>query len=316
MTNFVTQQGRTMTEIIAVLAIIGILSIGLLVGFRYAMDRYEVNDIVNAVNIYATEMKVYENKHNLVQDEVLMGRELLPNLDTRYVYQIQKDTDSTFFITVAGVSGKVCAQLVAIESESFTDIAPNLDSTLSCKDVEDNFVSFFFETVREGCSVCTAISCIDKDEYCPQNQYCVRGKCEDCQNGEFKNLYGECVSCKDSGFIAALDSECNKCTDRFANNNTYWTDTRYCSVCSETKNQSYYAQKSDCYRCDYTFAATHPSNGKSVCYGCEENGYSLSRLSTLEDCNRCSKRYFDMATRICKICPTGTYKDTAGTGCQ
>ncbi|MGN1062807.1 MAG: Tfp pilus assembly protein FimT/FimU, partial [Alphaproteobacteria bacterium] len=41
------QSGRTMTEMLGVLAIIGIISITALKGFEYAMERYRENETLN-----------------------------------------------------------------------------------------------------------------------------------------------------------------------------------------------------------------------------------------------------------------------------
>ncbi|MBQ8557344.1 MAG: hypothetical protein IJ440_00960, partial [Alphaproteobacteria bacterium] len=48
--------GRSMIEILGVLAIIGVLSVGAVAGYRYAMDKYRANDIVYEVNMRATDV--------------------------------------------------------------------------------------------------------------------------------------------------------------------------------------------------------------------------------------------------------------------
>ena len=317
MKNQINQRGRSMIEILGVLAVIGVLSLVALAGYKLAIAKQTANDIVNTVNIYATEMKKAETANALPEGTVLTGKELAPELETHNEYQIEKDTPATFFITVFDVSSGVCRQLIEMKSTVFTDIVANLESTMHCSDMEEsNSVSFFFQTVRDGCSICTSMSCLDVDAYCPDSQYCVVGDCRDCQNGQFKDNTGACVSCDANGYVPALDSECNACANRFAHNGSYWTDIRQCSKCSEASSQSFYAQKSDCYRCDNTFAATHPSSGKPVCYGCAETTFSHTRYATLADCTRCPNRYYETATRFCKICPAGTSKDAEGTGCE
>ena len=42
--------GRSMVEILGVLAIIGVLAIGGITTYRYAMNKYRANDIINEVN--------------------------------------------------------------------------------------------------------------------------------------------------------------------------------------------------------------------------------------------------------------------------
>ena len=48
------QSGRSMVEMLGVLAIIGVLSIGGISGYRYAMNRHEANQIVNDITMTAT----------------------------------------------------------------------------------------------------------------------------------------------------------------------------------------------------------------------------------------------------------------------
>ena len=50
------ERGRSMVEILGVLAIIGVLSIGGIQGYKYAMDKHRANDIVHSVNMRATDI--------------------------------------------------------------------------------------------------------------------------------------------------------------------------------------------------------------------------------------------------------------------
>ncbi|MBQ9089545.1 MAG: hypothetical protein IJY58_00640, partial [Alphaproteobacteria bacterium] len=45
------ETGRSMVEILGVLAIIGVLSIGGIYGYSFAMDKYRANDIIYEVNL-------------------------------------------------------------------------------------------------------------------------------------------------------------------------------------------------------------------------------------------------------------------------
>lgn len=56
-----SQSGRSMVEMIGVLAITGVLSIGGIMGYSYAMDKYRANETVNDLNI------IYMNHLNELQ---------------------------------------------------------------------------------------------------------------------------------------------------------------------------------------------------------------------------------------------------------
>lgn len=55
-----SQLGRSMIEMLGVLAIIGVLSIGALAGYSYAMQKYRVNEIIDTMYKLATVAIVAE----------------------------------------------------------------------------------------------------------------------------------------------------------------------------------------------------------------------------------------------------------------
>lgn len=62
MVNFSNQTGRSMIEIIGVLAIIGVLSVGALAGYSAAMEKNKANKIVDEVsNLVANIHSIYPN---------------------------------------------------------------------------------------------------------------------------------------------------------------------------------------------------------------------------------------------------------------
>ena len=57
------EYGRSMVEILGVLAIIGVLSIGGIQGYKYAMDKHRANDIVHEVNMRVQDIwHTYQDK--------------------------------------------------------------------------------------------------------------------------------------------------------------------------------------------------------------------------------------------------------------
>ena len=45
------ESGRSTTELLAVLAIMGVLTIGTIAGFNHMMTKQKINDIINAINL-------------------------------------------------------------------------------------------------------------------------------------------------------------------------------------------------------------------------------------------------------------------------
>ena len=50
------ESGRSMTEILAVLAIMGILSVSTIFGFQHLMNKHKVNEIIQAVNLASIQI--------------------------------------------------------------------------------------------------------------------------------------------------------------------------------------------------------------------------------------------------------------------
>lgn len=49
------QLGRSMVEMLGVLAIIGVLSVTAITGYRYAMERHAANVLINELNLFAQD---------------------------------------------------------------------------------------------------------------------------------------------------------------------------------------------------------------------------------------------------------------------
>lgn len=80
----IVQSGRSMIEMLGVLAIIGVLSVGGLVGYSKAMERYRVNETVNQIShIVQNTRDLFKNQPNfygaLSSSTVIMSNANHPN---------------------------------------------------------------------------------------------------------------------------------------------------------------------------------------------------------------------------------------------
>ncbi len=50
------ESGRSMSEMLAVLAIIGVLSVGTIAGFRHMINKQKINDIINTINLNSIQI--------------------------------------------------------------------------------------------------------------------------------------------------------------------------------------------------------------------------------------------------------------------
>jgi Tfp pilus assembly protein PilE len=65
-----TESGRSMVEMLGVLAIIGVLSIGGIAGYTYAMNRSKANDILDGVSkraVVVSQQMILGNTASLVE---------------------------------------------------------------------------------------------------------------------------------------------------------------------------------------------------------------------------------------------------------
>ena len=68
MTEIKMENGRSMVEMLGVLAVMGVLSIGGVAGYRYAIDKMNANDIINEVRkraVTASQQRILGHDINL-----------------------------------------------------------------------------------------------------------------------------------------------------------------------------------------------------------------------------------------------------------
>ncbi len=53
------QQGRSLVEIIGVIAIIGVLSVGSIVGFNFALNKYRANAVIGAITFLSQQVRSF-----------------------------------------------------------------------------------------------------------------------------------------------------------------------------------------------------------------------------------------------------------------
>ena len=181
----ILQFGRSMIEMLGVLAIIGVLSIGGLLGYRRAVNNHQANQILDDVNRFAF---VILERSGLALDAEIDKGDFVES-GTYNLKGYQSEEAQGFSITVQSVPKGVCEALLpkavleykvgivtaggSVDDEIIYD---TLNTDL-CKDTSD--IAFYF---GDTSNVCNAP---DGDGPCTQNS--------DCCGGEF------CFFTKDSG---------------------------------------------------------------------------------------------------------------------
>ena len=153
----ILQFGRSMIEMLGVLAIIGVLSIGGLLGYRRAVNNHQANQILDDVNRFAF---VILERSGLALGDVVPEGDFVKNS----IYQLEGYQDiepNQFSITVSDVPKGVCEALLPkaiIEykvrvNPSATESGPLYDSLNTDLCLDNNFMVFYFGDTAGVCNV-------------------------------------------------------------------------------------------------------------------------------------------------------------------
>lgn len=200
------QSGRSMTEMLGVLAIIGILSVGSIVGYRFAMTKYLTNELIAQLNSRAV----------VLSTQMLTGKPLSLDEMEDYIknykvtYGLYPLDEAMFEIAVSDVPVQVCRELFASNYKTPTVIYANNQIYTG-----DDSICLGGETVPEMVFVYEADLVGREGLPCAGDYDC--GKCETCENNQCKNpkgyIYyqGECVlgnPCNDQATWSEEEQKC------------------------------------------------------------------------------------------------------------
>ena len=134
--NNAKQHGRSMLEMLAVLAIIGVLSITALVGFTYAMNKHRANTIYNDVHLLA--LHVMDTGKGRVPADFYSESGLSYDIDTTTYAD-------GFVVKVAAVSEKVCDRIIEVNDPSIEKIYVGSEETTTCSGTQTMGFMFLYD---------------------------------------------------------------------------------------------------------------------------------------------------------------------------
>lgn len=307
------EMGRSMTEMLGTLAIIGVLSIGGVMGFNLAMSKYRANSILNDVSLrYVVAHTQYWDGKNINLSE-------FPKISSGG-YPISGDILDAgidgFYIQVENVPAGACEQLKESRYASFLSVNDlYTGGSAICQD--ENTMYFIFNADMGWC-----ISLDDQGNCCDKNGVCCP------LNKPLVNNAGECVSCDGATNIELGDNiaTCSRCSNRSVLNGT--------TQCSKKCSSDEFRQSNGvCRTCDNlktagSYIETVPENVERVfgCetamisnyYGgiyavdCEVNVQSVGLAGYIDTCNRCENRMIVYNNYCAKLCPEGEFYAYSG----
>ena len=231
------ETGRSMVEILGVLAVIGVLSVGGIMGYRYAMDKYQANDIISSVKMRSSDIwHRYQDKElpNTTEEPKAFA-EWSDTTQTGFTITIETIPEIGGFQVVArSIPNGICKQIMNMSTGVIgqdgikfvnVDTGETLGGISLCEGEETKsivFTSFLSETNADGkevgeciidsqcSSVCGESICDKENGYicssgCGEKEVCntETQTCEEidvCVEGsEFRSKTGACISCVAKG---------------------------------------------------------------------------------------------------------------------
>ena len=215
------QSGRSMVEMLGTLAVMGVLSIGGIMGYSYAMDKYRANEVMNDVNLRAIDLIAQASRGgDLSLDE-------WPS-KTVSDYGIGLEVDTATNTTEGGiyvdkVPQRVCEIIADGLVPSNVDLTVNgVDYADSC--TEENKMVFYYVALDEALG--------NGNEACKGP--IVDGVCQPCEGGSIWNAeenaclcpngcpvdapvksdgYWDCVICPQGGISQGCS--CSGCPENY-----------------------------------------------------------------------------------------------------
>ncbi len=317
-----TQQGRSMVEMLGVLAIIGVISIGGIAGYRMAMNRYQANQIANEINLMRTDakMKVAQGAENLMLGEPYDSGHL--NFGSNYGVEFNfavfseagEPEESGYYIKVAGVPAGVCKPLVTLLEGMDDAIAVvvneqenNADSSVDlCTEESNNALEVDFSTkdiggVSGGNSDPEVTDPADEPQDEPEcNEDTCPGECNEegvCECSEENEHWTgtDCITCPAGTTWSETERDC-VCSD-----GKYWTGYQ----CVDCGSNEWDEENKEC-KCD---EGKYWSDSAGACIenpcnkngqGCEAGKFCLS--------SGCSDTCSNSQMTEEDSCKNGTYK--------
>ena len=203
--NFKTESGRSMTEMLGTLAIIGVLSIGGITGYSYGMDKYRCNKTINDISLRRVDLMTQAS-----QGRSTLSLSEWANEST--IYDITNPTygEGGLIKFDVGATNKIPQSVCEMLFDGLSNTVAQIDingttSTSNDSCGENNTMTFYFaggsnasggtgggttgeqcgSTVCGTCQKCENETCVTADDYemkCTTNDnktgWCVSGTCE------------------------------------------------------------------------------------------------------------------------------------------
>ena len=157
------EHGRSMTEMLGILAVIGVLSIGGIQGYTYAMNKYHANEVVNELNLLNAQLAIFMN--GIHDDEAVMSLgepydngEKINTGGYAFAYGCGQDPDSNspcdldetgYYMTLEGIPEDVCKSASQMTANMMNLVEQRINGHTDNRGIlcqeENNQLTFLFD---------------------------------------------------------------------------------------------------------------------------------------------------------------------------
>lgn len=203
--------GRSMVEMLGTLAIVGVLSIGGITGYNYAINKYRANETINEINMRLMTLQTQSERDmdlnlNEFADKTPLGYMIGDN------YGWAED-DTRVYVGVSGIPQGACEIIYdeMITKVERIDVTADRMADINTLCGDNNEMKFY---VGSGVEVSCDPPCAD-DEYCMSGIKCVKKwkvPSIACTSENEAEVCGECSKCSGSGWCVQTwknSAECN-----------------------------------------------------------------------------------------------------------
>ncbi len=269
------QSGKSMAEIICVLAIICLLSLGTLSMIRYLITRHQANMILEDVKLAGFVLE--SERWNTLNLEVRTPLAGLVNMQTNYIFSAYKETESTFVIIVESVDLALCEEIKSRKVQWLEEIKANGLSD-DCQGTQENVIYFYFNTDFTGDTQMQSKDCRTDKDCWEEKPYCRSGNCERCPDGQLF-ARSQCYDCElTMGHPFTSVEECRLCGDEYYFAPYTWDGpNNVCFGCY--RYQSVTAPREECLRCSNRYYEEESQK----CVMCPSGQFTNSEGNGCED---------------------------------
>ena len=270
--------GRSMVEMLGVLAIIGVLTVAGVAGFRYAMNKHYANQTVERLMRRAVT----------VSAQRLLGQNVSLNEfdenDGEYKITLLDPTNNeSFTMQVEDIPQEVCQQILGMDWKL---------AKMNPDNCSEETINFMFLNELTNCTDCQPESfpCEDYGTEC--------GKCS-VVKGFFPN---EGNACTDESTPHCFEGHCSKCNPDqvFGENNQCWSCTGFGQYITSVPEK-------EAHKC---LAKAYYANNKMI--RCHYN--APSENSDTQSCKECEERCLDTrANNTCRLLDSAHIRNSDGT---